>query len=184
MTRSNLNKRKPRAAQKTLLIYGEGSREAAFINYLKRLYARNSGIAVTANSNNGGAPIDIVSKANKYSCDFDYCAVIIDNDREESEVIEAKEYADANSIEVIQNTPCLEATLLSIFSPQQSFENKSSQWCKKEFEKEHIRSEKRGDPREYEKVFPKSLLDKHRLQIPELDRLIALIDGTADCYHK
>ena len=54
MSRSDPDKKKRRAASQTLLMYGEGLGEEVFLKYLRGLYARDSGVAVTIRNGKGG----------------------------------------------------------------------------------------------------------------------------------
>lgn len=83
--------------------------------------------------------------------------------------------ADRRKIMIIQNKPCLEGTLLSIFRENKDFSQKSSKWCKNEFEKCYLDRRKRDDISEYGKIFPKSLLDKKCSSVSVLDQIIHLI---------
>ena len=59
MSRTNPYKKKRRAASQTLLMYGEGLGEETFLKYLKGLYARDSGVAVTIRNGKGGNVVNI-----------------------------------------------------------------------------------------------------------------------------
>lgn len=63
MPRINLHNKKKRTAKKTLLIFVEGFDEKVFLEYLKSLYARNSGIFVTIRNGKGGDQTSMVKNA-------------------------------------------------------------------------------------------------------------------------
>lgn len=177
MSRTNPYKKKRRSANKTVLIFGEGLHEELFLKYLQKLYSRNSGVAITIRNGKGGSAVDIVANASRELGDFDRRIVVLDNDKDPNEMNHARTMAKQKGIELLENFPCLEATLLSILSDACSFASKTSVWCKNEFESRYLNKQKRMDVREYERVFPKVLLDKRRMRIAELNQLISLMEG-------
>lgn len=180
MSRTNPNKKKPRAAQKTLLMYGEGLGEEMLLSHLRRLYNRDSGVSVTIGNGKGGTPKSVViSAANKIGS-FDHRVVIVDNDKNDEEMNGARSEAKNREIILIEHSPCLEALLLSILCNGQSFSNRDSVWCKKEFESNYIGKKKRKEKTEYERVFPKTLLNEGRQGIKELNQLISFMEGNLE----
>ncbi len=177
MSRSNPYKKKRRAAKETTLIYGEGLAEEIFLKYLRKLYAINSGVAVTIRKGKGGSADSIVMKAAQIFGDFDQRIVVLDNDKSKAEMKKANQLAKYHGMSLIKNTPCLEALLLSMLNNGKSFSNKSSQWCKKEFENKYISKKKRGDMGEYEKLFPKMFLEKMRGKVLGLGEYILVMEG-------
>ncbi|MFH1533308.1 MAG: RloB domain-containing protein [Nitrospirota bacterium] len=176
MSRTNPFKKKRRSAKTAMLVYGEGQSEEIFLKYLRKVYTRDSGVAVTIKRGKGGTPEGVVRSAINYSGDFDRKIVIIDNDKSKTEMENAREKARAHSIELIENTPCLEALLLSILQDI-DFKSRSSAWCKREFEKKYIAKKQRTETHRYEKLFPKNNLEKQRKRIIILDQLISVIEG-------
>ena len=87
----------------------------------------------------------------------------------------ARAEAKRNGIEIISNTPCLEKLLLAIAEETPRTFGGSAEY-KREFESRYIERKKRGDNREYERIFPKELLDTRRKSIPELDALIQIME--------
>ena len=177
MSRSNPFKKKRRAASKTLLVYGEGLGEEMFLKHLKRLYAYGSNTAVTIRNGRGGDAASIVINADNEPGGFNKKVVVLDNDKRPEEMNRARQEAQTRGIELFENNPCLEAMLLVVLNGGQSYKTKGSGWCKNQFQSQHIGKKKRSDTREYERVFPKSLLDAKRSQVAELDTLISLITG-------
>jgi len=176
MSRTNPHKKKHRSANSTLLMYGEGLGEEMFLKHLCSIYSRDSGTAVTIRNGKGGNPSNIIISAVNEPGDFDRRIVILDDDIDDQEMDNARAEAQQKGIELLENHPCLEATLfLSIVRPNQSFSNKTSDWCKKEFESNYISKKKRKDSLEYEKIFPKTLLDSQRVSIEELNTFISLM---------
>lgn len=177
MSRTNPYKKKRRAASQTLLMYGEGLSEEIFLKHLKRLYAYNSNIAVTIRKGKGGDAMSVVIDAANAPGAFDRKIVVLDNDKGDAEMTKARQEAKKRSIILFENTPCLEAILLLVLNDGGTFENKTSDWCKKKFESKYIDKKKRTEPSEYEKKFPKTLLDKRRLKIVGLNQLILFMEG-------
>ena len=172
MSRTNPQKKKRRVAKQTLLMFGEGLGEEVFLKHLRGLYSYNSGTAVKIKKGRGGDAVGIVIDAGNVPGDFDRKVVILDNDKDTREMISARTEAGRRGIELLENTPCLEAILLSILNEGKSFSGKKTDWCKKEFESKYLDKKRRTELREYEKIFPKDLLDKQRINISELDKFI------------
>ena len=177
MSRTNPYKKKRRAASQTLLMYGEGLSEEMFLKHLKRLYAYNSNVAVTICKGKGGDVISVVIDAANAPGAFDRKIVVLDNDKEKAEMMQARQEAKKRSIILFENTPCLEATLLLVLNDSGMFKNKTSSWYKKEFESKYIDKKKRAESSAYEKIFSKTLLDDRRLKISELNQLILFMEG-------
>ena len=175
MARSNPNKKKRRQASKTLLIFGEGFNDGMFLKHLKALYSFNAGVAITVKKGKGGNAKSIVIDAIKIPGAFDRKVVVLDNDKPKSEMIEARREAKGRSIELLENTPCLEYLLISIINEKPK--EKNSSWCKNEFESKYLNRKKRRESNEYNKLFPKKLLDSKRLIISELNKLISIMEG-------
>lgn len=177
MSRSNPGKKKQRAAKQTLLMYGEGAAEEAFLKYLKSHYARDTGVAITIRNGKGGDPESIVRNAVREPGAFDRCVVVLDNDKPEQEMRAARQIADSSNIVLVEQAPCLESILLSILNNGTSYERRPSAWCKNEFESRYIEKKRRRDVRAYQDVFPKELLDTRRTQVDTLNVLITFMEG-------
>lgn len=177
MSRTNPYKKKRRSANKTILIYSEGLHEEIFLKLLRSLYSQNKNIAITIKKGKGGTADALVVQANKTLGAFDRRVVVLDNDKGKSEMQKARQEAENRKIELFEHTPCLEAVLLSILRKGQDFKNKSSSWCKQEFESKYIDRKKRGEVDEYVKLFPTNLLNKQSSKITELKKLVSLMLG-------
>lgn len=176
MSRTNPYKKKRRSASRTLLMYGEGLSEEMFLKFLRGLYSRDSGVAITIRNGKGGTATNIITNAVNEPGAFDRRIVILDNDKNEQEMNRARTEAKQRGIELLENSPCLEATLLSILRTGQSFSNKTSAWCKSEFESNYLNKKKRTELGEYGKIFSKTILDTQRVNVSELDTLISLME--------
>jgi len=119
-------------------MYGEGLGEEIFLKYLRSLYAYNSGVSVTIRNGKGGNSKNIVINAINEPGDFERRIVILDNDKSQMEMTDALEEAKKRGVEILENSPCLEATLLLIFRPGKNFSTKKSSWCKSEFESNYF----------------------------------------------
>jgi len=177
MSRTNPYKKKRRSASRTLLMYGEGLGEEMFLKHLRGLYSRDSGVAVTIRNGKGGTATNIITNAVNEPGAFDRRIVILDNDKSEQEMNQARMEANQRGIELLENSPCLEATLLAILRPGQSFSGKTSAWCKSEFESNYLNKRKRTELGEYAKFFPKTTLDARRANVTEMNTLISLMEG-------
>lgn len=177
MSRTNPYKKKRRSASQTLLMYGEGLGEEMFLKYLRSLYARDSGVAVTIRNGKGGNTLNIIIDASNAPGGFDKRIVVLDNDKGDEEMQRARQEAISRDIELVENTPCLEAILLAILNDGENYSGKQSSWCKSEFESKYLDKKKRTELNEYGKYFPKSLIDKQKNKIAELQRFISIMEG-------
>ncbi|MFZ1019718.1 MAG: hypothetical protein WAN61_01850 [Minisyncoccia bacterium] len=177
MSRTNPYKKKRHSANRTLLMYGEGLGEEMFLKYLRGLYSYGSGVAVTIRNGRGGNAVSIIINAVNEPGAFDRRIVILDNDKSEQEMNCARTEALQKGIELFENSPCLEAILLAILRPKQSFSNKTSAWCKSEFESNYLDKKKRIELGGYDKIFPQNILDIQRANISELDAIISLMQN-------
>jgi len=175
MSRTNPQKKKRRSASSPLLFFGEGMSEKMFLNLLKKYYSFNSGVAVNIKKGKGGCAYNIVIDADKVVGAFDRKIVILDNDKPKKEMEKAKIEAKNRNIEIIENTPCLEFLLISILDKEPI--GKDSKWCKKHFEDNYIEKKKRREPKEYEKLFSKDLLEKKKVKIKQLKIIILVMQG-------
>ncbi len=176
MSRTNPYKKKRRAASQTLLMYGEGLGEEMFLKYLKGLYTRDSGVAVTIRNGKGGNAVNIVIDASNAPGDFNKRVVVLDNDKGGAEMQQARQEATNRGIELIENTPCLEAVLLAVLNNGKNYSDKQSAWCKQQFQSDYIDKKKRTELSEYGKIFPKTLLDKQRVEVRELGMIISTME--------
>jgi Cft2 family RNA processing exonuclease len=177
MSRTNPFKKKRRSAHRTLLVFGEGLCEEVFLKHLRKLYSYNSNVTIKVLRGKGGTPADVVIDSYKIPGDYETRVVVVDNDKSQQEMELARKEAKRRKITLIENTPCIEALLLSILNGSKDFSNKTSDWCKKEFESKYIEKKKRSEPEPYEKLFTKSLLDSSRSKLNVLDTMINLMEG-------
>lgn len=180
MSKSNPFKLKPCCAKITVLIYGEGATEKAFLEYLKNVYCKRcNGIYIKIKDGEGGSPEDIMDKTirNKNSGDYpkDYQSafILLDIDKKWSD--EFRKKAKDNNIKPIGSKPCIEGFFLSILNSKFNVTVKSSSQCKKEFEKKYLDKKKKLDLKNYKKIFPKTLLEKRRKKISNLDEIISVM---------
>lgn len=176
MSRTNPYKKKRRAASKTLLMYGEGLGEEMFLKYLRALYARDSGVAITIRNGKGGNAVNIIIDASNAPGGFNKRIVVLDNDKGDEEMRRARQEAMNRGIELIENTPCLEAVLLAVLNEGKNYSDKQSAWCKQQFQLGYLDKKKRAELNEYGKIFPKTLLDKQRAGVRELRMLISTME--------
>lgn len=177
MSRTNYSKKKRRSTSKTILIFGEGLAEETFLKHLKSLYSHNQKFSVIIKRGKGGTADGIIKQAINIQGAFNRRLVVLDNDKEEKEMNKARKLAKANNISLFENTPCLESLLLSIVNKGKKFSNRTTRWCKKEFESKHMDSRKRGNINHHKNLFSKTILEEMRSKIPELNTLISIFEG-------
>lgn len=174
MSRTNPYKKKRRAAKKTALLYCEGADDKAFLKYLKTLFAKDSGIAITIKESYGGGANKVLSDILK-QLPADIMICIYDIDKEVN--ISLKQKVKNQRIICIENNPCLEAFLLAILEEKDYSFHQKCNTCKREFENKYLDKKKRKDKENYTKNFPKELLTKRAKTIKNLKILIDVISG-------
>lgn len=161
---------------RTLLLVGEGGAEKAFLEHLKSIYCpRGSGVFVTVRDAHGKGPEQVVEQTIRWlqNADFDHRATLLDTDLAWPE--RTRKRARQKRLELVGSAPCLEGLLLRILGrPVPS----SSDGCKRALGAEL--SGRATAPESYRTLFPSSLLEERRRDIPELARLIALLSGNWD----
>ena len=104
-----------RTQRKTLLVVGEGHTEVAFLNYLKTLYCRGSGsVHVKVDNAHGKGPENVVDTALRVRRrgQYDKVAAVLDTDIPWTDLL--KRLARTEEVELIGNTPCIEALFLRV----------------------------------------------------------------------
>lgn len=157
-------------------MYGEGLGEEMFLKYLRGLYSRDSGVTITIRNGKGGTATNIITNAVNEPGAFNRRVVIFDNDKSVQEMNRARTEAHRQGIELLENSPCLEATLLAILRPGQNFSGRTSAWCKSEFESNYLDKKKRTEKAEYGKIFSKTILETRRASVSALNTIIALME--------
>lgn len=170
-----------RRIHNTLLFLGEGANDKCWLLYLKEMYARNK--SITIRSGTGGSPDSIICKMTRdpgfYG--YDTKVALIDNDRQESEMIKALRLAMSYDIKIIRSIRCLDTELLkiiyttkpSIVSTKSMKQARSeSKYSKKEFGRicGHCREK-------YKQFFPKETLEKARKSNKWLELIISELEN-------
>jgi hypothetical protein len=175
MARSNPFIRKPRQPNWTVLAVGEGETDKAFLKYLKARYIkREDGISIKVECAHGGGPECVITHSIKLNPrNYDGAFALLDADRpcRSSYLKKAKE----KRLELIWSDPCIEGLLLKILDPAFNPSVHKSSECKKLFESHYLNKDEKLVPEKYVEYFPLDLLENHRRQVPELDRLIRLM---------
>lgn len=166
-----------RNTKTTILIVGEGPTEKAFLQYLKELYiTRDYEFAVKIECGAGGSPCSVVQKAIRLrgSRAYDKCYVLFDADRSlETDYKLSDRMNKRPRIEVLKATPCIEGLFLAILKhPGFSQASSLSDNCKRDFHANYISEDKKMDKRSYAVKFSRTMLDDHRVQVPELDLIL------------
>lgn len=180
MPRRSQYKKKRHSADKTILVFGEGLNEEIFLKYLRSLYSRGVNVAITIRRGRGGTADGLVIQAHRTPGAYDMRVAVLDNDKKASEMQQSRKEAEDRDIKLLEHTPCLEAVLLSILCKGKDFKDKTSSWCKSEFESKYIEKKKRSEIREYLKLFPKKLLEEQCVKVAELEKLISLMKGALE----
>ena len=173
---------KKRQQRDSLYAFGEGDTECAFLIYLKNLYSRDKNISIKIKDLHGGSIKDMVEKAIRINLhdNRDKLFVILDVEPVKGIVIddEVSQQAKENNLEIIDFKPCVESLFLLILGKvKDSILFMSSEQCKKEFEKKYLDAHKKLNFLEYEKIFPKDLLEQKRKEITELDTIIKYMEN-------
>lgn len=176
-----------RSINKTSIAGGEGKTEKEFLDYLKNIYRkRESKHSITLCKNTkGGDPVHVAKKV-MLECKgkhFDAMLLLLDEDRAKDYMCsgiekEAKKQCSKDirpfipkAVKCIRVTPCIEGFFLDILKCRH--DNISSR-CKSQFSKltPNNKDAAKLTEDDYQKLFPKELLEERRAQIPALELLI------------
>lgn len=161
-----------RRTRRTVLIVGEGDTEKAFLDYLKSLYTRDSGVAVTIRNAHGKSPWNVVNAAVRHAKngDYDIVAVLMDMDLPWTD--DVRKLAGKHRMCLVGANPCIDGMLLQVLGKRVP---ERSSLCKTAFH-EYL-GRKPFERTAYERDFPKLMLDEQRNQIPALGKLLELMVG-------
>jgi hypothetical protein len=163
---------KTRALRTTLLAVGEGDCEEAFLKHLRSLYcADHAGVSVTIRNAHGKGPGNVISTALGHMRNraFDRALSLLDTDLDWAK--KDREAARKAKLLLIGSKPCLEGLLLEILGrpiPGQSAQCKTAIQIALAADMTEISS--------YVQHFPKTLLEKARQHVPELDNLLKMFE--------
>lgn len=173
-----MSKRKPilRPQKHTIFAFGEGENERVFLKHLRALYSPAK-TSVTVHDAGGKDPGYILTKAIRIREEkrYDYSFLLLDTDIEWDDSFIAK--AKREGFELIGSCPCVEGMFLSILFPRVNHTNRSSLDCKRQFQKEHLKSRQVITDIECGKLFPKDVLERAKSKISQLKRLIDIMSG-------
>jgi len=175
MSRSNPWKLKPQKAKFTILAFGEGQTEDAFLRYLGSLYiSRESGVSIKYNYAGGKDPIYIIDRVIKYGTNiYDKVFVLLDSDKIILKTTWQK--AKDHNIQIIQSIPCcIEGLFLSILKKDFKSGGKNSKQYKKEFEDNYSKKMNKMDYLTYYKIFSKEKIEVAYLKIKTIKDLLAI----------
>jgi hypothetical protein len=160
-----------RRTHRTVILVCEGLAELEFAKVIRDAYLpRNCGTSLKAQNafGGGGKKALFVASQLKSQSEFDSYAILIDTDEHwtDSERTEAR----SAEIIVVENTPCLEATLLRIDQKRASSNTSTNK---------DLFLEEYGNPAHFDGVirrnFGREKLDRARANVSELDALLSLI---------
>lgn len=169
-----LNKR---ASKKIILVIAEGLRDANFLKYLKSLYAHTNELDLRIRNGMGGTADGLVQETIKSLGSYHKRVTVIDNDKSNNEMERARELAKNNFIKLIENTPCIEATLLTILCDQQKDVPITTGKCKLKYKKEFLNNKKIENNQDLLILYPKRKLNNKRKSIPTLNKMISVTEG-------
>lgn len=162
------------AQRYTKFVRPEGPHDATFMKLLREYYVVPD-ISVEIKKDRARDQVTMVREAIQREGAFDERIVVMDGDVAQEEMTQANELAKGK-VEVVRNVPCIEAVLIKILEPKKKINGWTSQALKDYFEGKYIPQEKRTDLNTYRRKFPKKMLDEARQRVPELDRMIKVIE--------
>ena len=155
----------------TVLIVGEGDSEEVFLKHVRGLYtANNSGFRITIKNACGKGAAYVVDKTVRLSCGIAYDAKVALLDNDTGCIAQARDHAKREGVELLEQSPCIEAWLLSMHGVSRiSGADRLKANFKKKFKYPA------HDVRVYREYFPKPFLDSTRASDLLLGRLLTLI---------
>lgn len=162
------------SASRSVLLFGEGARDEAFLKHLKSCYySRGCGFVIDIKSGNGGSPDDIVSAciAQIGIGSHELRTILMDTDIPWTKT--AADRAKMHQIELLGSSVTLECWLIGLVTGKVWRYNTSR--AKSYFSRHHLRSEDPTDPLSYGRCLPLELLEMRRKTDHVLARLINLM---------
>lgn len=177
-------KRTVPSVKRTVLIVVEGENDHSFLAYLKRLYLNPDKTRLSLSNAYGGSATNLVMKCIRIALDKEFSEkfVLMDADfalHNPTDFNKAKNMAQKreHQIKIIESAPCcLECLLLELLDKKPKY-IKDCQDCKSLLKKTLNRDDETClTVQDFERYFPKKLLDSKRESINTLNRLIHLIE--------
>jgi hypothetical protein len=166
-----ISHRSIRRVRHTVLIAGEGDSEERFLKHIRALYTSdNQGFRVTVINAYGKGAANVVDKVVRHSMgvEYDKKAALLDNDT--NCIALARSRAAAEGIELLEQSPCIEAWLLSLHGVINSgISRQHKAWFREKF---HADAHSNIVLQKY---FGKPFLDAARLSDRLLNQLLMLI---------
>lgn len=161
------------------LVESEGPDDRRFFEHLRRCYINRNILKVDIRSANGGDVETVINQAVRLKNARDYTQVFcaLDTDRDEwlnkASQSNLRKKAEQSGVELIELEPlCLEGFLLTILGIKTGGTARS---CKSKLYKYHGIPDK-DISKLLSKEFNKKLLDKRRVQLKLLDRIIRIFE--------
>lgn len=152
---------------------GEGDCEEAFLRHLRNIYCSdNEGVSVTIRNAQGGSPISIVTQVIRFTRLNNYDKKIVLLDTDLAWPAELKKTAKDHGILMLGSKPCLEGLLLSMLKMPASTSSKD---CKRTLQS-HTNADM-TEWRHYESCFSREVVEKARVFLVELDKLLTHFEG-------
>ena len=175
MSRSHPWKLKPKKAKFTILAFGEGQTEEAFLRYLGFLYiSREDGISIKYNYVGGKDPAYMIDKIIKYGIDsYDKVFILLDSDKDISNITQRK--AKKYNIQIIKSIPCCaEGLFLNILKKDFKCGGKNSKQYEREFEVNYSKKINKVDCLTYSNIFSKEKIDMAYFKISTVKDLLEI----------
>jgi hypothetical protein len=155
-----------------VLVVGEGPTEKAFLTHLRGLFlGRDAGVTIKVESADGGDPAMVIHRAKRLLQlgQYDKCVIVMDTDRPWPALHPKIQGAPAD---YIKESPCVEAILLDVLGQPRPT---STSIAKAKFH-QVIPENRKTTADAYASRFTKDLLLGRRSAVPELDRMIKIME--------
>ena len=164
-----------RQIRHTVFIYCEGKTDAEFAQYLKKLYSIRGTKHIKIKTGRGGDLSTFLSAIRRDAQvrDYDEKYILLDsNGKSPEELKESKQESQKHDTLLIWQRPCLEGVFLRVLNPKGFIPDKTSKKCKDIFYKDYAKHATLTTV--LETLFTKTLMDKKRKEIPELNQFPTL----------
>jgi hypothetical protein len=165
--------------KRTLLIVVEGDHDYRFLMHLKKLYLNTDSTHLKVVIGHGGSASTLVERTIRESWNKSFDKKITFLDADFADLQNVKNRAKEHDITIIASVPCcLECLLLGVVD-QRLKKIKNCADCKSKLKKHLNRKDESClTLQEFERHFPKNVIENKRHSIEVLDRLIiALMNG-------
>ena len=162
----------------SILLYGEGPTDEAFLHYLGGLYCpRGCGKLVRYDNAHGGGADGAAKKAMQAHGEIPYSRKLLLLDGDTKLSSPRRDLLIGNRWVIFVPEPCVEGLFLDIREPRRSHATWSTPQCKREFYQKYLDEGEAMDYLSYKGLFSKSVIEKASKQLAIMGKILQLLQS-------